>query len=113
VAVKKSLSGGSDKEFSLPGLRPSTTVTLYSAKARAGILSLVINPDGTIDEDRLIDVAVALQDGHLPDGRLLEQAYVLLPDRESAVAVREIASRCGIQNVLYTDDDGGMRELAP
>jgi hypothetical protein len=83
-------------------------LTFYDPMYETGYKAMVISPDGRPDKEILDEMAEWIKNRKLPDGTALQQLHVILPNRESALLIRDQVSSIGVDKVLYTDDEGDL-----
>jgi hypothetical protein len=88
-------------------------LTFYVPTYKHGYKAIVQNPDGTIDDGLFSQMASWVKVGGLPDGTPLDQLNLILPNRESALGVRQRAKVIGIKKALYTDNKGNLWNPQP
>lgn len=81
-------------------------LTFYDSTFQAGYKATALAPDGSADEELFDELAQWISSRQLPDGTPLTQLNLILPNRDSALRVRERASAIGVNNVYYADNEG-------
>jgi hypothetical protein len=81
-------------------------LTLYDPGPGIGYKAIVVQPDGSIDEAVWAEARAILQQGALPDGRVVHAVRLIVPRREDAVAVRDRALVDGFEMVTYPRGQG-------
>jgi hypothetical protein len=94
------------------GLTEHANATFYNEGA-AEAYKAVVAFKGKIDASVLDDVRIWLKKGALPDGKPLKRANLILPNRQAALDVRDVALSAGVSKVLYVDDSGGWWDPFP
>ena len=68
---------------------------------------------GQLDAKALDEIRIWLQEGALPDGTPLKELSLILPNRQAALDVRDVALAAGVSKVLYVDDSDGWWDPFP
>lgn len=97
-----------DKQETLWGQQAHPPLTFYVDMAKHGYKAVVQNPDGTVDEELFSEMASWIKAGKLPDGTSLEQLQLIVPNRDTAVALRSRADEIGVTKVFYTGENGTL-----
>jgi hypothetical protein len=87
------------------GLRPRPPMTLYDSVSKIGYKAVVRNPDGSFDRETLEQASSWLKTKALPDGTSLAKLRFILPNRESAIALHDLAESLGADAVVYMDNE--------
>jgi hypothetical protein len=83
-------------------------LTFYDPTYEAGYKAVTLDRSSGVDEELFDEMATWVQSRQLPDRTPLRELHLILPDRESALRVRDRATKIGVDNVYYTDDEGGL-----
>lgn len=87
------------------GLAEDDRLTFFDAASSTGFKAMVAPGGHLVGEGQVADLVSWLEAGRLPDGRTLQQAYLILPNRSAALAVGRLADVAALTGVLYTDGD--------
>ena len=94
-----------DKQEMIWGQKPHPPLTFYDEVTNEGYKAVVENPDGSLDEALFTEIASWLSEKFLPDKTTLSRLHLIVPNRKTALAIRQRADQIGISKVLYTADD--------
>jgi hypothetical protein len=100
-----------DMRAPLMNPQPAEGATFVSFAA--AYKAVVLAADGRLDEDVMAELLSYLSQGKLPDGTEIDSVRLILPNRESAVRIRDTAAARGIKAVLYATDDGQLWDPFP
>jgi hypothetical protein len=86
----------------IPGdLTPHAPLTLYDATARVGYKAIVVQPDGSVDQEIWEDMQRIAAQKRLPDGTRIDAVRLIVPVRENALAIHDRAMANGFEMVTY------------
>jgi hypothetical protein len=86
----------------IPGeLAPHEPLTLYDAAARVGYKAIVVQPDGSVDEDIWRTMQHVAAQKRLPDGTRVDSVRLIVPVRQNALAIHDRAIADGFEMVTY------------
>ena len=86
-------------------LKPYPPLTFYNSNLQKGFKSIVLNPDGSYDEEIFEMIMIWLKNKKLPDNTPLKTIDIILPNRESALKIYDKAKQIGVDKVLYVGKD--------
>lgn len=90
-----------DYELVPMGAKPHPPLTLYEADHQRGYQAVFVQPDGRADEEALRDMHAWVQARSLPDGTPLRELYLIAPNREGAIRLRDRTMQIGAKAVYY------------
>ncbi len=85
-------------------LQTHSLLTFYNDYLKKGFKSMVINPDGSIDEELFSSIKSWISNHRLPDNTPLETMDIIMPNRDSVLQIYERAKSIGVAKVLYPDN---------
>lgn len=104
LAVDSSFNSNGDKEFALLDAKPTQELTTYSSFSKKGTKGLVFDKPEEVTE-LLKSLHGILEAGMTVEGYPVDEISLVLPSRESAIDLRPLASRYGMQVVYVGNDD--------
>lgn len=102
-----------DLQDDLEGAKPQRPLTFYQAEYEMGYKTVVVFPDGSVDEAAWNDAAKVLKAKKLSNGSPVAGVRLIVPLRELVFKIKEKATEAGFEAVLYPDDDGGFWDPDP
>lgn len=80
-------------------------LTFYNSFTGFGYKGVVLNPDGSMEDDVLKKIQSWTEKRITPDGTVLKELILITPDRESALITSKIFENIGGNKVVYVDND--------
>jgi hypothetical protein len=93
--------------------RPLAPLTLYDPGPQIGYKAIVVQPDGSIDEEIWSELKALLQRGALPDGTPVASIRLIVPVRANALALHGRAITEGFEMVTYPRGEGVFWQVHP
>jgi hypothetical protein len=87
-------------------LTPTDSVTLYDAEQGVGYQALYVDSSNRVSDESLRECLRWLANRQLPDGNPLRELYLIAPDRDRAIELRQRVSHTAVSGVYYPSDDG-------
>jgi hypothetical protein len=87
--------------------------TLFDTAEGVGYRAVVVQPDGELAGASWSDIAQLTALRELDDGTAVDRVRLIVPVRDSAVAIAEKARELGVDGVLYKDDDDTLWNVMP
>ncbi|HKE18151.1 MAG TPA: hypothetical protein VKB80_24910 [Kofleriaceae bacterium] len=95
------------------GLEPRAPFTLFDAAEGVGYRAVVVMPDGALDGATWQELAQLAAMRRLDDGTPVNRVRLVVPVRDSAIAIAERARERGIDAVVYRGDDDVLWNVMP
>jgi len=95
------------------GAQPLAPLTLYDPDTKVGYKAIVVQPDGSVDEEIWAELLAILQRGALPDGAPLASIRLIVPVRDNALALHDRAIAAGFEMVTYPRGQGVFWQVHP
>jgi hypothetical protein len=83
-------------------------LTIYRPTSGIGYKTLLVNPDGTIDNEVVEELKKIISTKQLPDGTEVKKVRTISPDRKTAVELRDRLQDVGIEKFLYVDNEKSL-----
>ncbi len=87
--------------------------TLFDTAEGVGYRAVVVQPDGELAGASWSDIAQLTALRELDDGTAVDRVRLIVPVRDSAVAIAEKARELGVDGVLYKDDEDTLWNVMP
>jgi hypothetical protein len=94
-------------------LEPCPPFTLVDRVRHVGYRAVVVMPDGTLDGASWSEIAQLTALRQLADGTPIEHVRLIVPVRDSALAIAERARELGVDGVLYKEGDTLFNVIPP
>lgn len=88
-------------------------LTFYDTFTKFGYKAIVINPDGSVDEELFEEMQDWIVKSATPDGSFIKELNIITSDRESALSITDKALSIGVSRVLYVDIDDNWWNPSP
>jgi hypothetical protein len=95
-----------DQEILPIGLEPHPPLTFYEPALHRGFKAIYVDSAGNADDLELGEYIGYLRAGKLADGTLLDELYLIAPDRNRALALYGRAGVLGVSAVYYPASNG-------
>jgi hypothetical protein len=87
---------------------PLAPLTLYDASEKVGYKAIVVQPDGSVDEDIWNELKQIASRRALADGTAVHAVRLIVPVRDNAIAIHPRAMADGFEMVTYPKGTGGV-----
>lgn len=94
-------------------LEPCPPFTLVDRVRHVGYRAVVVMPDGMLDGASWSEIAQMTALRQLEDGTPIEHVRLIVPVRDSALAIAERARELGVDGVLYKEGDTLFNVIPP
>ncbi|AOY79963.2 hypothetical protein BJP36_08540 [Moorena producens JHB] len=87
------------------GWEKHSILTFYEPLGQVGYRMTLPYEDNSLSEETVNEITSWIEDGSLPDATPIRTLNLIVPDRQSALAILDRAKAMGVNKVLYPDDN--------